>query len=104
MDIIRYISIYKKIFKKSKDRKITPIPVDFSSLSASSNAHSSKLKGLMNCYYDTVHTKLSRNTLQIISTEPKLNGNSRKHFVSPNILEAHDSRIRIVSIRKEKKE
>ena len=36
--------------------------------------------------------------------EPKLKGNSRKHFVSPNILEVHDSRIRIVSEIKEKKE
>ena len=35
--------------------------------------------------------------------ETKLKSNSRKLFVSPNILEVHDSRIRIVSKREEKK-
>ena len=53
--------------------------------------------------YASVRTGLLWNTLQIISTEPKLKGSSHKRFVSPNILEVHDSKIRIDSKKKKKR-
>lgn len=81
------------------------IPVDFLSLHALSKVLFRKLKNLMNIVitYATVRTGLLWNTLQIISTEPKLKGSSHKRFVSPNILEVHDSKIRIDSKKKKKR-